>query len=337
MELARALAERGLPGEVVALSGAASGSLPVRTLGRRSRGAGTLRALGDSAGRHSVVVAHGSDTLLAAAAALAMRPTPFVYLSIGDPRQWARGVRRRVNQAALRRARRVAVLSPSALPVVRDWYSLAESRFVVLPNFRDPVQFAPATPLQRAAARRAFGLPAGAPVVALIGALAAEKRPQLAVEAILRVVGAHAVLAGEGPLRPLLEGMARRHPGRVHLLGALPDVRPVLHAADAMVLASTTEGLPGALIEAAMCRVPAVAVDVGWIGDVVRDGETGFLVPDGGPALPALLAERILEVVPRSDELGAAARRLSLSRFSSEVVVPLWAEVLNDVVLEAAG
>ena len=50
-------------------------------------------------------------------------------------------------------------------------------------------------------------------------------------------------------------------------------------AADVLVLPSRTEGMPGVLIEAGMRALPVVATDVGYVRDVVVDGETGVIVP----------------------------------------------------------
>ena len=53
----------------------------------------------------------------------------------------------------------------------------------------------------------------------------------------------------------------------------------LLHAADVFLLPSLTEGLPGVLIEAGMAGLPAVATKVGSVQDILKDGETGFIVP----------------------------------------------------------
>lgn len=70
------------------------------------------------------------------------------------------------------------------------------------------------------------------------------------------------------------------------------------------VQSSAYEGMPNALLEAASHGVPLVATDVGGMGEIIDDGETGLLVPHGDPGAMAVAIQRILD----SDEL---ARRLS--------------------------
>jgi glycosyltransferase involved in cell wall biosynthesis len=70
------------------------------------------------------------------------------------------------------------------------------------------------------------------------------------------------------------------------------------------------DGIPVALMEAMACGVPVVASRLSGIPELVRDAETGLLVP---PAAPAALCEAILRVwsEPKlSAERARAARRL---------------------------
>ena len=139
-------------------------------------------------------------------------------------------------------------------------------------------------PERREAARESFGI-GDELTVALVGALSEEKRPELAVAAVALIDGVHLLVAGDGPLRTEIatRGITDA-PGRVHVLGALADPSPVYDAADVLVLPSRTEGLPGVLIEAGLRGLPCVATDVGYVSDIVVDGETGVLVPSGDPA-----------------------------------------------------
>ena len=66
-----------------------------------------------------------------------------------------------------------------------------------------------------------------------------------------------------------------------------------MSAADLFLLTSVSEGIPLAVIEAMAASLPVVATRVGGVGEVVRDGETGFLAPAGDPAA---LAEHVLRI-----------------------------------------
>ena len=329
VDLAAALAARGLHSEVVALApglatAAGGGTHDVPVLGEAPLAPATLRALRRWAAGAQVVVAHGSRTLPACAAALAGRRAPVVYRSIGDPAAWAGGrLRRARTRLLIGRMAAVTVLWPAAGDSVRALYGVPRERIHVIPNGvpadRCPVPDAGA----RRAARRRLGLPDGAPVVAAIGALTPEKRVGDAVAACAALEGVHLLVAGGGPEREALERHARAAaPGRVHFAGTLPGADEALAAADVVVLASRTEGMPGVLIEAGLSGTPAVATDVGGVSQIVRDGETGLLVTPGDTAG---LTAGLRRALAASDRLGAAARQRCRDTFEIGPVADRWA------------
>jgi glycosyltransferase involved in cell wall biosynthesis len=323
-DLEVALARRGWDVETVALEdprrdAAGTGRLDPARLGELRRRAGTV----------DVVAAHGSTTLVAVAAATAGTSTPFVYRSIGDPAHWsAAGLRRLRSTALLRFAAAVVVLWPGAATTLRARRGLDPQRIRVIPNGAPAGRGHVAGDHARARARAELGLAPEGPVIVFVGALSAEKRVDRAVRALVTLEDARLVVVGDGPLRDDLEDLARRlAPGRVRFTGAFDDVGPAYAAADALVLPSTTEGMPAVLIEAALSGVPAVATDVGGVAEVVVDGCTGALVDRSG----AGLAPAVASVAADRDRLGAAARQHCLARFEIEVVADRWHELLHDV------
>ncbi|GGO96186.1 hypothetical protein GCM10012280_55110 [Wenjunlia tyrosinilytica] len=315
---------------IAALAPHPDGALDIPVLGPKRYARATLRALRRAARRADVVVAHGSSTLPACAAALLGARTPFVYVNIGDPRHWAgSGTRRLRVGAALHRAAAVAAISPGAVGVLRECFRLPERRLTVIPNARRADRFPPADPAGRRAAREALGLPPDGAVAAVVGALAPEKRVDLAVEAVARSEGVHLAVAGAGPLRERLEALAAESaPGRVTFLGNVDEPGTVYRAADVLLLSSDSEGVPGVLVEAALAAVPAAATDVGWVGDVVVDGRTGALAEPGDADALAAALERVLA---DREALGAAAREHALERFELSVVADAWQELLARV------
>ncbi len=262
-ELARQLNKRDVVAEVVALAPSTGAtSLDVEVLGATPLSRPTLQALRRRAKGFDVVIAYGSTTLPACAIALLGSRVPFVYRSIGDPTQWSKGGLHRLRTALLfHRAKKVVALWPEAGLAISRLYRVPAKRIVVIPNARDEGVFHPPTEVERGTARASFGLADDVKAIAFVGALSNEKRPLLAIETAMLVEGAHLLIAGDGPLRGEVEAAAATSGGRVHALGSLDDVRPVLHAADVLLNTSSTEGMPGSLIEAAMCGVPIVATD----------------------------------------------------------------------------
>jgi glycosyltransferase involved in cell wall biosynthesis len=105
---------------------------------------------------------------------------------------------------------------------------------------------------------------------------------------------------------------------RLILVGPQEDVAPFLCAMDLFVLPSHTEGLPITLLEAMASGRPVVATAVGGIAEVVRDGETGLLVPPRDPGQLAEAVIRLLEAPALARAMGEAGRSLVKSAFTLE-------------------
>ncbi|MGH8893753.1 MAG: glycosyltransferase family 4 protein, partial [Actinomycetes bacterium] len=249
-------------------------ALDVPVLGSRPRHPSTLWALRRAAGDADVIVAHGSSTLLACRLALLGAKTPFVYVNIGDPLYWAAAATRRWRvRWMLRGTSAVGAISPSAQIRLVQHLGVPESRVRFTGNGRRAADFVPATPSQRAAARRRFGLDPDSPSAVVVAALGPEKRVDVAIDAIGRLPGWQLLVVGGGPRESALRASASGPAaGRVLFTGVLDDVRDAYRAADVALLTSETEGLPGVLIEASLSGLPSVATDVGFVADVVENG-----------------------------------------------------------------
>jgi glycosyltransferase involved in cell wall biosynthesis len=154
-----------------------------------------------------------------------------------------------------------------------------------------------------------FGIPAGAPLVVQVSALTAEKDPVNFVHAVAaaqRLVPAmHALLVGDGPLRPRVEGAMTQLGlwGVLHLAGRRDDADRLVAAADVVTLSSRQEGLGSVLLDALAHGRPVVATRVGGIPDVVEDEVCGLLVPERD-------GRRLGDAIARVLSDGALARRL---------------------------
>ncbi len=120
---------------------------------------------------------------------------------------------------------------------------------------------------------------------------------------------------------------------RVLLTGRLEQAEVwslLAHYAETLILNSVYEGFPHILLEAAYFGVPVVATAVGGTPEIVRDGETGLLIPPDSP--DALLnALRRLQAEPElRSRLSANARRIA-QRFSFERMVEETEQVLQGI------
>ncbi len=134
--------------------------------------------------------------------------------------------------------------------------------------------------------------------------------------------------AGGSGYRAVLEQHLKRLRLRDHvkLLGAIDAeaVRQKLLAADAFVLASWSEPLGVAYMEAMACGVPTIGTDAGGVRELIRDGDTGILVP---PRNPGALARAIRDFAANPEtalHLSRAGRAQVEEHFRSD----LGAEVL---------
>lgn len=86
-------------------------------------------------------------------------------------------------------------------------------------------------------------------------------------------------IVGDGILRPSIEQWINEHnlSEAVTLHGWQKNITPFLHRWNAFVLSSLWEGLPCAIIEARLFKLPIVSYDTGGIKDVIIHGENGFL------------------------------------------------------------
>jgi glycosyltransferase involved in cell wall biosynthesis len=119
---------------------------------------------------------------------------------------------------------------------------------------------------------------------------------------------------------------ARVVSGDLEYAGYVRDMPGFLAGVDVLAAPSTFgEGVPRVVLEAGASGVPVVASDVPGTREVVRDGETGFLVPPGDPvALAARIEEFALDPVLRA-RLGAAARERVSRDFDRGVILERYA------------
>jgi glycosyltransferase involved in cell wall biosynthesis len=176
-------------------------------------------------------------------------------------------------------------------------------------------------PLQHAHLRRrlsrelAVDLPERAPILVTVGALIPRKGQALVIDAMTHLpTDTVLLLVGRGEDEPALRERvaARGLAGRVHFLGNLDhDLIPlVLSAADAMVLASASEGLANAWVEALACGTPIVITDAGGAREVVTAPEAGVIVERTPAAIAAGLRE-IIANPPLHEATAAMADRFS--------------------------
>jgi glycosyltransferase involved in cell wall biosynthesis len=204
--------------------------------------------------------------------------------------------------------------SPAVAEQVAQADGLAIERIEVIPN---GVRVPP----------RAAALTAGS----VVGIVANLNRPVKRVDLFLEtaslvrqaVPGARFVIIGEGHLRSSLVAQAARLglADVVGFAGLVADVPHEILSFDVGVLSSDSEGLSNAILEYMAAGVPVVCRRVGGNVDLVRPGETGFVVSSDDPAALAEPIVRLLVDREARRRLGAEGRRIAVTRFGLEACI----------------
>jgi glycosyltransferase involved in cell wall biosynthesis len=109
------------------------------------------------------------------------------------------------------------------------------------------------------------------------------------------------------------------------------DVPRYLNDLKLLVLPSFTEGLPNILLEAMACGTPILATSVGAIPDIIKDGETGFLLKSNDPKH---IADKIVELFNEQqllEEVSKNASKWVRENFSEEETIRIWQRILSQL------
>ncbi len=142
------------------------------------------------------------------------------------------------------------------------------------------------------------------------------------------------LVAGAGPEETNLRRLARRLQIDRHVtfVPNLHDFGQSLSAMDIFCLPSIQQGLGTIMLEAMAKGRPVIASGVGGVYSIIRNGETGFLVP---PSESRPLADRILDLLAdpvRARAIGEAGRSLVCREFHVETMVQRTAELYREIV-----
>lgn len=170
--------------------------------------------------------------------------------------------------------------------------------------------------------RAELGIPGDALVVGIVGRLDPIKDHPTLFQAFDRlrdkVPDARLLVVGDGPERARLESLAGEG---VIFLGDRADVPEILRALDLFVLSSRNEGVSNTILEAMATGLPVVATRVGGNPELVKDGQTGTLVPTGDPVALAQALAAYAASPQRRVAGGATGRTWAVERFSIAAMV----------------
>ena len=194
----------------------------------------------------------------------------------------------------------------------------------------------PVSKTDRQKRRMELRLNSGEILIGAVGRLDKQKGFSTLIEAMSRLkkTPLRCVILGEGPERPRLESLIRKHEleKQVWLYGESPDIVTWLSAFDIGCLPSLWEGLPNSLLEAMALGLPVVASSVDGIPEVVLNGKTGILVPPASPAALAKALKELAEDPTRRAALGAAAHAAIMEKFTLRRMMDEYQDAYTSVV-----
>lgn len=145
----------------------------------------------------------------------------------------------------------------------------------------------------------------------------------------LKLPALHVIIAGDGEMRILDPWRESKH---VHILGAVPHAELLKILKDAQIFCLPTsypEGLPTGILEAGALRLPVIASNAGGIAEIIRDGETGLIVPANSPAELAKALMRLSGDADLRERLGRNLMTLVLAEYSWERTAQKAAQIIR--------
>lgn len=143
----------------------------------------------------------------------------------------------------------------------------------------------------------------------------------------------HAEIYGTGPDKESLQYLVKSLDlnNSIQLLDPVPQEKlvDIYRRAGAVVLNSVEEGFGAVLVEAMLCGTPVIGANSGGIPDIIEHGKSGLLVPpDDIPSLASAILQISSDTI-LADRLAIAGRERAITRFSSEVLIKQYADLIH--------
>ena len=195
------------------------------------------------------------------------------------------------------------------------------------------------TPEGEGAAPDLFDMEPHESVILAVGRLHRQKGYDYLIRAIATVKreipSVKLLIAGEGEEENDLKNLVKSLDlsKEVILTGLCREVEKLLNFTELFVLPSLWEGMPNAVLEAMAAAKPVVATRVGGVPELVKDGETGILVPPEDPESLARAIVGLLRNTAQANSMGNAGRKRVQDHFSLTAMVTktdsLYQKLLN--------
>ncbi|NOZ64541.1 MAG: glycosyltransferase [Caldiserica bacterium] len=239
---------------------------------------------------------------------------PVIIANEHNVDSWKNAAQRRMDRVLARFTDKIIAVSKRVKEFYVEEVGLPEEKIEVIYNGVDLNRFEKKVDKEKK--REELAIPENSLLIGTVGRLQPQKDHKTFLKAASLILKkfprAHFIVVGGGSLRKELESFAKAIgiEKNVHFLGERKDIEKILPLMDIFVLSSTREGFPITLLEAMACGIPVVATSVGGCPELVKEGETGFLV---APRNPGFLGERVVHLL-KNQALREKIRRKAKKR-----------------------
>ncbi len=231
-------------------------------------------------------------------------------------------LRNKISRFVLKRANAVRTVSKRSKSNLIDEYGIVGGKITVVPIFSDVKLHSND---QKVKNSDKF-------IFLTVGRLVPVKNIELQIEAMSEILkekqNIELWVVGDGPERDSLKKkiVDLKLENNIKLLGHKDknELEKFYSQADCLLLTSDSEGWGMVVVEAASFALPIIMTDVGLAGEVIKDGESGVIIPVG--ERPALLnaMKKMIEGSQLRKNLGAMARKTALSLPSKSEILKLY-------------
>ena len=208
-----------------------------------------------------------------------------------------------------------------------ETYQIPEEKIELIYQGTDVGRFTPSTE-RRKKSQALYPLPENAsPVLGNVGMFEERKGQSVLLEAVSELVSGplpdvHLILVGEGPDEGMLKDKVQEM-GLGASVTFFPFTREpmnVFERIDILVLSSLyKEGLPNVLLEAMSMKTPVVSSKMAGVPEIVKDGETGYMVDPGSSSQLAGAIHKLWSDQDSYKKMSVNGRKLMEERFDKEV------------------
>ncbi|MCL4734650.1 MAG: glycosyltransferase [Candidatus Omnitrophica bacterium] len=239
-------------------------------------------------------------------------------------------IRKRIDRWALRSAPLIIVNERQVIDYLMREYGCDRARIRLIPNGIDLQRLMPVQSLDNV--RSDLQTPMKEPVIIMAGRLEPVKRVELLIEAFSgfrrKNHAGYLWVVGNGSQKERLQAVSTeaRMDEYIRFPGNRDDLPDLLHAADLFVLTSETEGLPNVVLEAMGCGLPVLVSPGSGCGDLIQQGQNGWLASDSDPRTFERMIESILSSPEECHQIGCQARKTIQESYSVDLMVSRMAQ-----------